>query len=174
MSNGTPFNINRHPKGLIALLDSKAEGTTPHVMDSGVNASIDLTPFYEQQIPFQVQGSTPVPASPGGTFSGVGACVVPVGEIWRVTHIAMTSSAFGVGGSCTPQLCIVYQSNFVGTLFTPLGEQARVVNVGEKVGVGWTGSLWLQQGDGPGVSTGPGGGTALTINFQVIGYRYKL
>ena len=82
--------INRVPRGLLGLLDAKTSGNTPGTFREDLQPVIDLTDYYETDIPQAVIVETDNAVNTAGFHAGV---VVPDGELWLVYAVSSTVAA---------------------------------------------------------------------------------
>lgn len=174
MSEARPFTINRYPRGLIALLNSKAEGTTPHIMGPVVQPGIDLSAYYELETPLQQAGACAIAINAAGMFAGVGNAVVPQGQIWRLRSASLNMGGLGVGTTYKLALCVAWNSQVSSVIYTAL-TPAVTYTATEVPTIGWTGDLWLQATDGLAVACSNFvAGTAQNPSLVVTGTRFTL
>jgi len=76
-------NVNRHPSGILELLDLNLQGEYPRELASQISTSIEALQFYFQGIPSQATLNT-------GTILAVNTGVgltVPEGETWALRSV---------------------------------------------------------------------------------------
>lgn len=81
--------VNRVPVGLLSILDMKARGQNPRVLDGTLGASIELLDLYLQQNRQSLQAGTNF-VNARGFF---GAFTVPQGSIYWVHNISASIAA---------------------------------------------------------------------------------
>lgn len=87
-----PFNVGRYPLGLLELLGSKANGTTPSLVADIIQPVVDTTEFFAQSVN-RLVGTSIAPIGAIG-FAPAGPLVlVPEGELWRVRHFSVYRTA---------------------------------------------------------------------------------
>lgn len=84
--------INRFPKGLLPLLDAKTMGRTPAETDPRLQFGLDLSQFYQFDIPLEDEAANSVTVNAVGEYCRI---TVPNLQAWLVERISGTLTAVG-------------------------------------------------------------------------------
>lgn len=93
--------INRVPKGLLGVLDAKTLGRTPEDLAPVVTGVMDLTAYYENDIPQTIVSASDAAVAAVGDFAPI---TVPEGELWLVYAVSSIVAAQAAGDAlfCQP------------------------------------------------------------------------
>lgn len=79
--------IQRAPLGLLSVLDSKAGGQAPNLLNDTVVPTLDLQPMYGLYVRQRVTASIAAATVAVGFNSLGGLALVPAGETWRLLNL---------------------------------------------------------------------------------------
>lgn len=166
--------INRYPFGLLDLLDTKAEGQTPHALDQTVQPTLELLPYYEMGKSKTATGpTTAVMGAISLWYPSTGAatpCIVPDTEFWHVQGLA-----FGLNGGAALAAGTTYITTggwrFLrnGTSCYAVMTAVETTTAGQAIYWGTTGPVdfWASPGQMPFIHV-----RSVTLGTSVLGYFF--
>lgn len=167
-----PQLINRVPRGLLGLLDSKAAGQNPALLLDEVQGGVELTDLYALNTRGTVSQASSLTAA--GVTAGIfTSLIVPDGEIWLVKAVTAHLSAPPLGAAATLQI----KAGFItseSARFNGLTELSPSIATGGDVCVAWSGSIWLMPGDQPQVYATVFTGGPHGVRLNVLRSRFVL
>ncbi len=156
--------INRVPRGLLGILDSKAAGQNPSLLLDEVQGGVDLTELYAL--------NTRATVSQASTLTGLGLTagvyanlIVPDGELWLLKGLTAHLSAPPLGAAATLAGAVGYITQ-ESARFIALSDMSATIATGGDIIISWYGQAFLLPGDSPQVylTTLTGGNVGVRLN----------
>ena len=166
--------INRVPRGLQSLLDSKSLGVNPTELMQTVSPTVDLAYFWYADKPLLGAFASTV----GGAIGTSASVTIPNGELWAVVNVA--GECLSAAAADNPRFSLRVRGGFASAIANTLAESSPYITpaagANETFRVGWTSvNPWLL---GPGTNFDVFAGKAVnagcTFTIRVAYYQLAI
>lgn len=137
--------VNRVPRGLQSLLDSKSLGVNPTELLQTISPVVDLAPFWYADKPLLGASGTAV----GGAVGTLATTTVPAGELWGVVNVS--GQAVAAAAADVLRFYIRIRGGFASGIAATLAATTSfgpVAGANESENLGWTTAVPLLLGPG--------------------------